>query len=122
MAVCFDKNALNPLIEHHIGMVERYDFEGHSKFSVIALETKNLLDEVVKKAFAKILRQSDALINSEDFYIILLPQTGADGAKTTLDNLSEFLGEKLNYIAVTMPDDRLNTKEIESKIQAFIQA
>lgn len=120
MAVCFDKNALNPLIEHHIGMVERYDFEGHSKFSVIVLEAKNLLEDVVKNAFAKILRQSDALININDFYIMLLPQTGADGAKTTLDNFSEFLGEKLNYIAITMPDDRLSTKEIESKIDTFI--
>jgi len=117
--VYFEKTVLVPLIEHHIGIIDRYDFEDKNKFSVVAIKAKDFAISIVKSALAKILRKSDAIFNEGDIYYLLLPHTDREGAENIVTNINSFLGGEAKYEIKSYPDDGLSFEEVKSFINNF---
>jgi len=117
--VYFDKKALVPLMEHHIGIIDRYDFEDRNRFSLICIKAKDFSIEIVKSALSKILRKSDAIFNEGDYYYLLLPHTDKEGAKIISNNINSFLGEDAQTEIKTYPDDGLSFDELKQSVQNF---
>ncbi|MFP4331965.1 MAG: hypothetical protein ACLFQJ_01585 [Campylobacterales bacterium] len=117
--VYFDKESFASLIKHHIGVVDRYDFESQNEFSIVCFEAKDKSQEIIKRALSKILRQSDAISSDGDTYYLLLPHTSTDGAVVIMKNISEFLGEESRNMVISYPKDGLSLNEISSKLESF---
>ena len=117
--IYFDKGSLDALIEHHIGVINRYGFERNEVFSVVVLECKDLLLGSISGAFKKILRESDAIINDGEYYFLILPSTNKDGALTLVNSILEYLGVVIRFKVLSYPTDGFNGTELIERVKKF---
>ncbi len=117
--VYFELDALEALMEHHIGIVNRYGFEKEEHFSVVALACKDLLQSSIKNAMQKILRESDAIISDGDYYYLILPSTKKEGAYTLAENIFEYLGKGVKFKVFSYPNDGVDSTQIVEKLLGF---
>jgi hypothetical protein len=120
-SIAFSKSDLSSLIDHHIALLERFGIKDEAPFSVIffSLEDKKELDSI--EIFQRILRQTDALFEVDNHFVVMLPGTDWNGATEVLSGIQEFLGQKPQDNIVTFPEDGENATEMLRKLENLIE-
>ena len=111
-AVHFPMNSLYSLIKHHIGVKNRFDTSGEVEFSIMFFEYTGGSPKTITKVFKKVLRDSDAIFNMGDDFILFLPNTDWNGALKVLEGLQTFLERKEDDVIVCYPDDVQDPREL----------
>lgn len=120
-SITFEKKDLISLIDHHIALLERFGISDEAPFSIIyfSLENKKEVDNI--EIFQKILRQTDALFQIKNYFIVMLPGTQWSGANELLTGIQEFLDQKNQDNIVTFPEDGDNAKTLMRKLQQLVE-
>jgi ABC-type uncharacterized transport system ATPase subunit len=120
-SIVFTKKDLSSLVDHHIALLERFGITDEAPFSIIyfSLENKEEVDSI--EIFQKILRQTDALFQVENSFIVMLPGTDWNGATELLAGIQDFLDQKSQDNIVTFPEDGKNAKVLLRKLQDLIE-
>jgi len=84
-----------------------------------SLEDKKELDSI--EIFQRILRQTDALFEVDNHFVVMLPGTDWNGATEVLSGIQEFLGQKPQDNIVTFPEDGENATEMLRKLENLIE-
>lgn len=120
-SITFSKKDLASLIDHHIALLERFGISDEAPFSVIffSLEDKKEIDNV--EIFQRILRQTDALFQIENHFLVMLPGTDWNGATEVLSGIQDFLSQEPQDNIVSFPEDGKNASELLTKLQTLIE-
>lgn len=120
-SIIFSKKDLASLIDHHIALLERFGIQEEAPFSVIffSLEDKKEIDSI--EIFQRILRQTDALFQVDNHFLVMLPGTDWNGATEVLSGIQEFLSQEPQDNIVCYPDDGDNANELLRKLQNLIE-
>jgi len=120
-SITFTKKDLASLIDHHIALLERFGISEEAPFSIIyfSLEGREEVDSI--EIFQKILRQTDALFQIENAFIVMLPGTDWNGATELLSGIQDFLDQSGQDNIVSFPDDGKNAKILLRKLQELIE-
>ena len=120
-SITFTKKDLISLIDHHIALLERFGITDEAPFSIIyfSLENKEEVDSI--EIFQKILRQTDALFQVENSFIVMLPGTDWNGATELLSGIQDFLDQSAQDNIVNFPEDGKNAKILLRKLQDLIE-
>lgn len=117
----FPYTTFETLIKHHAGILERYDRQNESKFSIMMFPLKDHEQEKLTKALEEVLRESDAVTVHDGYYYLVLPQTDMPGALRVKNVFVEQLGKSINEVIVTYRDDGINADEIVTKLKDYAQ-
>lgn len=117
----FSKKDLISLVNHHIALLNRFGIGDNAPFSIVyfSLEHKSEMDSI--EIFQKILRQTDALVQIDNYFIVMLPGTDWNGATKLLDGIQDFLSQEKQDNIVSFPDDGENAKALLSKLENIIK-
>ena len=117
----FDKQDLPSLVDHHIALLERFGIKDEAPFSIIyfSLEDKETVDSI--EIFGKILRRTDALIQIDNYFVVMLPGTDWNGASELLAGIQEFLSQEPMDNIVTFPEDGENAKTLLRKLENLVE-
>jgi hypothetical protein len=120
-SITFTKKDLASLIDHHIALLERFGISEEAPFSIIyfSLEGREEVDSI--EIFQKILRQTDALFQIENAFIVMLPGTDWNGATELLAGIQDFLDQGAQDNIVSFPEDGKNAKVLLRKLQELIE-
>ncbi len=120
-SIVFSKKDLVSLVDHHIALLERFGITDEAPFSIIyfSLEDKEEVDSI--EIFQKILRQTDALFQVKNSFIVMLPGTDWNGATELLSGIQSFLDQKAQDNIVSFPEDGKNAKVLLRKLQDLIE-
>lgn len=120
-SITFSKTDLCSLIDHHIALLDRFGIKDEAPFSVMffTLEDKSELESI--EIFQKILRQTDALVQVDNHFIVMLPGTDWNGATEVLSGIQEFLGQEAKDNIVTYPEDGEEASEMLRKLENLIE-
>jgi hypothetical protein len=120
-SIVFSKKDLVSLVDHHIALLERFGITDEAPFSIIyfSLEDKEEVDSI--EIFQKILRQTDALFEVENSFIVMLPGTDWNGATELLSGIQSFLDQKAQDNIISFPEDGKNAKTLLRKLQDLIE-
>lgn len=117
--VYFTFDNFRSLVSHEIGVLERFDKQKETKFSLLFFPMKNMDTTSVMHAMKKILRESDAVFEHKDGYYLLLSRTDLEGALHVLNQFEDFFGEKLSEVILTYPDDGNSAEVIFKKLHDY---
>ena len=120
-SITFAKKDLVSLVDHHIALLERFGITDEAPFSIVyfSLENKKEVDSI--EIFQKILRQTDALFQVKNSFIVMLPGTDWNGATELLSGIQDFLDQSPQDNIVTFPEDGKNAKILLRKLQDLIE-
>jgi hypothetical protein len=120
-SIVFSHKDLASLIDHHIALLERFGIKDEAPFSVIffSLENKKEVDSI--EIFQRILRQTDALFQVDNHFLVMLPGTDWNGATEVLSGIQEFLSQDACDNIVCFPDDGSDSTELLRKLQNLIE-
>jgi len=120
-SITFTKKDLASLIDHHIALLERFGISEEAPFSIIyfSLLGREEVDSI--EIFQKILRQTDALFQIENAFIVMLPGTDWNGATELLAGIQDFLDQGAQDNIVSFPEDGKNAKILLRKLQELIE-
>jgi len=120
-SITFTKKDLASLVDHHIALLERFGISEEAPFSIIyfSLEGREEVDSI--EIFQKILRQTDALFQIENAFIVMLPGTDWNGATELLAGIQDFLDQGAQDNIVSFPEDGKNAKVLLRKLQELIE-
>ncbi len=120
-SITFSKKDLISLVDHHIALLERFGITDEAPFSIIyfSLEHKEEVDSI--EIFQKILRQTDALFQVQNSFIVMLPGTDWNGATELLTGIQDFLDQKAQDNIVSFPEDGKKAKVLLRKLQDLIK-
>ena len=115
------KKDLISLVDHHIALLERFGITDEAPFSIVyfSLDQKEEVDSI--EIFQKILRQTDALFQVQNSFIVMLPGTDWNGATELLSGIQDFLDQKTQDNIVSFPEDGINAKVLLRKLQDLIE-
>ena len=119
-SITFAKKDLISLVDHHIALLERFGITDEAPFSIVyfSLKHKEEVDSI--EIFQKILRQTDALFQVENSFIVMLPGTDWNGATELLSGIQDFLDQAAQDNIVSFPEDGKNAKVLLRKLQDLI--
>jgi len=120
-SITFTKKDLSSLVDHHIALLERFGISGEAPFSIVyfSLDGREEVDSI--EIFQKILRQTDALFQIENAFIVMLPGTDWNGATELLSGIQNFLDQSAQDNIVSFPEDGNNAKVLLRKLQELIE-
>ncbi len=120
-SIVFAKKDLVSLVDHHIALLERFGITDEAPFSIVyfSLDNKEEVDSI--EIFQKILRQTDALFQVKNSFIVMLPGTDWNGATELLSGIQDFLDQNEQDNIVSFPDDGKNAKVLLRKLQDLIK-
>lgn len=120
-SITFAKKDLVSLVDHHIALLERFGITDEAPFSIVyfSLENKEEVDSI--EIFQKILRQTDALFQVKNSFVVMLPGTDWNGATELLSGIQDFLDQNAQDNIVTFPEDGKNAKILLRKLQELIE-
>lgn len=120
-SITFANKDLSSLVNHHIALLERFGISEEAPFSIIyfSLEGREEVDSI--EIFQKILRQTDALFQIENAFIVMLPGTDWNGATELLSGIQGFLDQSTQDNIVSFPEDGKNAKILLRKLQELIE-
>ena len=120
-SITFAKKDLISLVNHHIALLERFGITNEAPFSIIyfSLENREEVDSI--EIFQKILRQTDALFQVQNSFVVMLPGTDWNGATELLSGIQDFLDQSTQDNIVTFPEDGKNAKILLRKLQDLIE-
>lgn len=120
-SITFAKKDLISLVDHHIALLERFGITDEAPFSIVyfSLENKEEVDSI--EIFQKILRQTDALFQVQNSFIVVLPGTDWNGATELLSGIQDFLDQSAQDNIVSFPEDGKNAKILLRKLQDLIE-
>jgi len=109
------------LVDHHIALLERFGITDEAPFSIVyfSLENKEEVDSI--EIFQKILRQTDALFQVQNSFIVMLPGTDWNGATKLLSGIQDFLDQSAQDNIVSFPENGKNAKILLRKLQDLIE-
>lgn len=109
------------LVDHHIALLERFGITDEAPFSIVyfSLENKEEVDSI--EIFQKILRQTDALFQVQNSFIVMLPGTDWNGATELLSGIQDFLDQSAQDNIVSFPENGKNAKILLRKLQDLIE-
>lgn len=119
-SIIFKKEDLEPLLNHHIGLLKRFTNDSETTFSLIYFKTpKNFKNSEI---FQQTLRATDALFIDDNHYIALLAGTDWNGAMEVLTGIQSFFDDEIydNNI-VCYPDDGQSGIALMNKLQDNIR-
>ena len=120
-SITFAKKDLVSLVDHLIALLERFGITDEAPFSIVyfSLENKKEVDSI--EIFQKILRQTDALFQVKNSFIVMLPGTDWNGATELLSGIQDFLDQSSQDNIVSFPEDGKNAKILLRKLQDLIE-
>jgi hypothetical protein len=120
-SITFAKKDLISLVDHHIALLERFGITDEAPFSIVyfSLENKEEVDSI--EIFQKILRQTDALFQVQNSFVVMLPGTDWNGATELLSGIQDFLDQNAQDNIVSFPEDGKNAKVLLRKLQDLIE-
>ncbi len=120
-SITFAKKDLISLVNHHIALLERFGITDEAPFSIVyfSLENREEVDSI--EIFQKILRQTDALFQVQNSFVVMLPGTDWNGATELLSGIQDFLDQSTQDNIVTFPEDGKNAKILLRKLQDLIE-
>lgn len=120
-SITFAKKDLISLVDHHIALLERFGITDEAPFSIVyfSLENKEEVDSI--EIFQKILRQTDALFQVQNSFIVMLPGTDWNGATELLSGIQDFLDQSAQDNIVSFPENGKNAKILLRKLQDLIE-
>jgi len=120
-SIVFSKKDLVSLVDHHIALLERFGITDEAPFSIVYFSLKDREEVDSIEVFQKILRQTDALFQVENSFIVMLPGTAWNGATELLSGIQDFLDQTAQDNIVSFPDDGKNAKTLLRKLQNLIE-
>ena len=120
-SIVFSKKDLVSLVDHHIALLERFGITDEAPFSIVYFSLKDREEVDNIEIFQKILRQTDALFQVENSFIVMLPATDWNGATELLSGIQDFLDQSAQDNIVSFPDDGKNAKILLRKLQDLIE-
>ncbi len=115
--VHFSFDNLEQLIRLNIGIADRLDENRAESFTILYCDLSMLSSTVITNSLEQVLRNSDAIVNSEKDYFFVLPYTDKYGAQIVKEMFDEFFGEHTEASAVSYPRDGETPKSILSELQ-----
>ena len=120
-SIVFTKKDLVSLVNHHIALLERFGITDEAPFSIVYFSLDNKEEIYNIEIFQKILRQTDALFQIKNGFIVMLPGTDWNGATELLAGIQDFLDQNAQDNIVSFPDDGQNAKILLKKLQDLIK-
>jgi len=120
-SITFAKKDLNSLIDHHIALLERFGLSEEAPFTIIYFSLKDRKEIDSIEIFQKILRQTDALFQVKNAFIVMLPGTDWNGATELLSGIQDFLDQSAQDNIVSFPDDGKSARILLRKLQDLIE-
>ncbi|WP_024955967.1 hypothetical protein [Sulfurospirillum arcachonense] len=120
-SITFSKKDLVSLVDHHIALLERFGITDEAPFSIIYFSLEHKKEEESIVMFEKILRQTDALFQIKNNFIVMLPGTDWNGATELLSGIQDFLDQSAEDNIVTFPEDGKNAKVLLRKLQELVK-
>lgn len=119
-SIVFDKKDLQPLINHHIGLVKRFTDSNEATFSLIYFQAPKDFEN--SDVFEQTLRATDAIFTDGNHYIALLTGTDWNGALKVLGGIQSFFDDKNRYDdIVCYPEDGKDATALMNKLQDIIR-
>ncbi|WP_458699463.1 hypothetical protein ACKGJI_06425 [Sulfurospirillum sp. 1307] len=117
----FSREDLVSLVDHHIALLDRFGLKDEAPFSIIyfSMKDKDIADST--EIFGKILRKTDALIQIDNFFIVMLPGTDWNGASELLSGIQEFLSQEAMDNIVTYPEDGIDAKSMLKRLENIVE-
>lgn len=103
--VHFGFDNFKQLLDLTVGLAERLDENRAESFTLLYCDFSKVEQSVIDSSLGQILRNSDAIVNSESNYFFLLPYTDKYGANIVKDMFGEFFAKDLNSCVVSYPVD-----------------
>ncbi len=119
--IIFSKKDLTSLVDYHIALLERFGFSDEEPFSIIYFLPGSNKEAQSVDMIKKILRQSDALFELDNAYVILLTCSDWNGANELLAGIQDFLGQKICDNLVSYPEDGTNAKALLERLESFVE-
>ncbi|MDD3325334.1 MAG: hypothetical protein PHN38_09480 [Sulfurospirillaceae bacterium] len=118
---CFSPNDLRAFINHHIALLNRLGLAQESAFSLIYLKVKESEQYACDETFKRMFRNTDAIFNDNEDYVLMLPQTEWNGASDILSGIQKFLDQESQDNTVCYPDDGKNADELMKKLSNIVE-
>ena len=119
--IIFSKKDLVSLVDYHIALLERLGLSDEEPFSIIYFLPGSNKEAQSVDMIKKILRQTDALFELDDAFVILLTGSDWNGASELLAGIQDFLGQKIHDNLVSYPEDGTDAKGLFEKLEKFIE-
>lgn len=120
-SITFSKKDLLALIDHHIALLERFGITDEAPFSVIYFNLGGKTEIESSDIFQRILRQTDALFQIKESFVVMLPGTDWNGASELLSGIQEFLDQPFEDNIASYPEDGYEAKMLLTKLQETIK-
>ncbi len=120
-SITFQKQDLVSLIDHHIALLERFKIADEAPFSIVYFSLISASEVDTISVFKKILRQTDALFQSNNSFVVVLPGTDWSGATELLSGIQEFLDQSKQDNIVSFPEDGKEAKTLLKKLEELIE-
>lgn len=110
------------LLDLTIGLAERLDENRAESFTLLYCNFSAFNQSVIDSSLEQILRNSDAIVNSNSDYFFVLPHTDKYGAGIVKNMFVEFFAKDLNSFMVSYPIDGERSEVLISELRDIVSA
>ncbi|MFA5454502.1 MAG: hypothetical protein WC272_04180 [Sulfurimonas sp.] len=110
------------LLDLTIGLAERLDENRAESFTLLYCNFSAFNQSVIDSSLEQILRNSDAIVNSNSDYFFVLPHTDKYGAQIVKNMFVEFFAKDLNSFMVSYPIDGERSEVLISELRDIVSA
>lgn len=118
-SIVFSKKDLSSLIDHQIALIERFDPDNGTCFSLIYFKIQKNFD--IGDTLEKTLRKTDAIFQDDKEFVVLLSGTDWNGSLEVLKGLQNFLNQAYMETSVSYPYDGTDSKTLMDKLQVIVR-
>lgn len=120
--VHFGFDNFRQLLDLSIGLAQRLDESRAESFTLLYCDFSAVEQSVIDSSLEQILRNSDAIVNSDSDYFFLLPYTDKYGAKIVKNMFEEFFARDLNSCMISYPVDGESSRALVEELANNISA
>lgn len=110
------------LLDLSIGLAQRLDENRAESFTLLYCNFSAFNQSVIDSSLEQILRNSDAIVNSNSDYFFVLPHTDKYGAGIVKNMFVEFFAKDLNSFMVSYPIDGERSEVLISELRDIVSA
>lgn len=118
--VHFDFVNFKSNIQLNMGIADRLDENRIESFTILFCDFSQLSKAIINSSLEEVLRNSDSIINKDDYYFFVLPYTDKYGATVVKNMFEEFFDTAIPAEAVSYPVDGEAPQELLTALQAKI--
>lgn len=118
--VHFSYDDTKSLLELNIGIADRLDDNRSESFTILYCDFQKLSDDAILQSLERVLRGSDAIVNSEKDYFFILPYTDKYGSTIVKNMFEEFFDVYIPSSEVSYPLNGETPQELLLSLQAGV--